>query len=129
MERTFRRNLGVKYDRAVECLIKDREALLVFYDFRAALLSPLRRTPLNILLGRWTLNHSPAFIAMDLLARLFSPYDIGPRVQRTGVPRFAKLALTSRRMAWWPKSQLNQRRILINWPEPHRGSLGRGPFG
>jgi putative transposase len=35
----------------------------------------------------------------------------------------------SRRMAWWPKSQLNQRRILINWPEPHRGSLGRGPFG
>jgi len=46
---------------------------------RAALLSPLRRTPLDVLLGRWTLDHSPAFIAMDLLARLFSPYDIGPR--------------------------------------------------
>jgi NTE family protein len=45
---------------------------------RAALLSPLRRTPLDVLLGRWTLDHSPAFVAMDLLARLFSPYDIGP---------------------------------------------------
>ena len=26
---------GVKYDKAVECLIKDREALLAFYDFPA----------------------------------------------------------------------------------------------
>ena len=25
---------GVKYDKAVECLIKDRDALLAFYDFR-----------------------------------------------------------------------------------------------
>src|ERR1700750_233259 len=46
---------------------------------RAALLSPLRRTPLDVLLGRWTLDHSPAFVAMDLMARLFSPYDMGPR--------------------------------------------------
>ena len=43
----------------------------------AALLSPLRRTPLDILLGRWTLDHSPAFLAMDLMARVFSPYDLG----------------------------------------------------
>jgi NTE family protein len=45
---------------------------------RAALLSPLRRTPLDVLLGRWTLDHSPAFVAMDLMARLFSPYDLAP---------------------------------------------------
>jgi NTE family protein len=45
---------------------------------RAALLSPLRRTPLDILLGRWTLDHSPVFVAMDLMARLFSPYDLSP---------------------------------------------------
>ncbi len=45
---------------------------------RAALLSPLRRTPLDVLLGRWTLDHSPVFVAMDLMARLFSPYDLGP---------------------------------------------------
>src|SRR5260221_11838932 len=45
---------------------------------RAALLSPLRRTPMDILLGRWTLDHSPVFVAMDLMARLFSPYDLSP---------------------------------------------------
>jgi len=45
---------------------------------RAALLSPLRRTPLDVLLSRWTLDHSPVFIAMDLMARLFSPYDLSP---------------------------------------------------
>jgi NTE family protein len=45
---------------------------------RAALLSPLQRTPLDVLLGRWTLDHSPAFIAMDLASRLFSPYDLNP---------------------------------------------------
>src|SRR5437899_6967117 len=43
----------------------------------AAVLSPLRRTPLDILLGRWTLDHSPMFIAMDLLSRVFSPYSLG----------------------------------------------------
>jgi putative transposase len=26
---------GVKYDKAVECLVKDRDALLAFYDFSA----------------------------------------------------------------------------------------------
>jgi NTE family protein len=45
---------------------------------QAALLSPLRRTPLDVLLGRWTLDHSPAFVAMDLASRLFSPYDLSP---------------------------------------------------
>ena len=45
---------------------------------RAALLSPLGRTPLDVLLGRWTLDHSPVFVAMDLMARVFSPYDLSP---------------------------------------------------
>jgi NTE family protein len=45
---------------------------------QAALLSPLRRTPLDVLLGRWTLDSSPAFVAMDLASRLFSPYDLNP---------------------------------------------------
>jgi len=44
----------------------------------AALLSPFRRGPLDILMGRWTLDSSPAFITMDLMARLFSPYDLNP---------------------------------------------------
>jgi NTE family protein len=45
---------------------------------RAAELSPLRRTPLDVLLGRWTLDYSPVFVAMDLTSRLFSPYDLNP---------------------------------------------------
>jgi NTE family protein len=44
----------------------------------AAVLSPFRRGPLDMLMGRWTLDSSPAFIAMDLMARLFSPYDLNP---------------------------------------------------
>jgi NTE family protein len=42
----------------------------------AALLSPFRRTPLDILLGRWSLDNSPAFVAYDILARVVSPYDV-----------------------------------------------------
>jgi NTE family protein len=41
----------------------------------AALMSPFRRSPLDVLLGRWTLDHSPLFVAFDLAARLFSPYS------------------------------------------------------
>jgi NTE family protein len=57
-----------------------RAALEAFWRrvSRAAELSPLRRTPLDLLLGRWTLDHSPAFIAMDVASRLFSPYDLNP---------------------------------------------------
>ena len=35
---------GIKYDKAVECLIKDREALLAFYDFPAEHWKHLRTT-------------------------------------------------------------------------------------
>jgi NTE family protein len=45
---------------------------------RAALLSPFRRGPLDVLLGRWTLDSSPLFVALDLAARLVSPYDLNP---------------------------------------------------
>jgi NTE family protein len=45
---------------------------------QAALLSPFRRGPLDILLGRWTLDSSPVFIVLDLAARLVSPYDLNP---------------------------------------------------
>jgi NTE family protein len=44
----------------------------------AALLSPLRRGPLEILSGRWTLDYSPVFAAMDIAARVLSPYDVNP---------------------------------------------------
>jgi NTE family protein len=44
----------------------------------AAKFSPFRRTPLDIMMGRWTLDNSPLFITMDLISRLYSPYDLNP---------------------------------------------------
>ena len=45
---------------------------------RAAMLSPLQRSPLDRLMGRWTLDTSPAYVTMDLMSRLLSPYDLNP---------------------------------------------------
>ena len=45
----------------------------------AARFSPLQRNPLDILMGRWTLESSPAFIAMDMMSRVISPYDFNPK--------------------------------------------------
>jgi NTE family protein len=44
----------------------------------AAAFSPLQRSPLDRLMGRWTLDTSPAYVAMDLMARVLSPYDLNP---------------------------------------------------
>src|SRR3974390_2786809 len=43
---------------------------------RAAALTPLQRPPLDRLMGRWTLDWSPAFIPMGPTSRRFSPYDL-----------------------------------------------------
>ena len=57
-----------------------RAALAAFWRkvSDAARLSPFRRGPLDVLLGRWTLDFSPAYIVMDFASRLFSPYDLNP---------------------------------------------------
>jgi NTE family protein len=44
----------------------------------AAQLSPLRRGPLEIITGRWTLDYSPVFAALDFASRVLSPYDVNP---------------------------------------------------
>jgi NTE family protein len=44
----------------------------------AARFSPFRRGPLDVLRGRWTLDSSPLYVAMDLMSRLLSPYDLNP---------------------------------------------------
>ena len=44
----------------------------------AARLSPLRRGPLEILTGTWTLDYSPVFAVMDIASRMLSPYDTNP---------------------------------------------------
>lgn len=60
-----------------------RAALDAYWDrvARSAELSPLQRSPLDRLLGRWTLDYSPAFVTLDLMSRLFSPYDLNPHGQ------------------------------------------------
>ncbi len=46
---------------------------------KAALFSPFRRSPLDMLMGRWTMDTSPLFLAFDMAGRLFSPYDLNPQ--------------------------------------------------
>jgi NTE family protein len=57
-----------------------REALDSFWRrvARAGALSPMRRGPLDIMQGRWTLDSNPVYIALDLASRIFSPYDVNP---------------------------------------------------
>lgn len=58
-------------------------ARLALHDFwervaKAGAMSPLQRNPIDKVMGNWSLDSSPAFIAMDLMARMFSPYDLNP---------------------------------------------------
>ena len=57
-----------------------RRALTKYWQrvSRAATFSPLRRSPFDRLMGRWTLDTSPAYVVMDLMSRLVSPYDLNP---------------------------------------------------
>jgi NTE family protein len=58
-----------------------RQALADFWQrvSDAARFSPFQRGPLDVLLGRWTLDNSPLFVAMDVMSRLYSPYDLNPQ--------------------------------------------------
>jgi NTE family protein len=55
-----------------------RKALEKFWRrvSEASRFSPVQRGPLDILLGRWTLDNSPTYLAVDMMSRLFSPYDL-----------------------------------------------------
>ena len=44
----------------------------------AAKFSPLQRSPVDRLMNRWTLDGSPAYVAMDLMTRVISPYFMNP---------------------------------------------------
>ena len=44
----------------------------------AAAFSPLQRSPLDRMMGRWSLDTSPAYLVMDIMTRLLSPYDLNP---------------------------------------------------
>ena len=57
-----------------------RQALADFWArvSRAAQFSPYQRLPWDVLAGKWTLDDSPVFAAMDMASRVFSPYDLNP---------------------------------------------------
>lgn len=59
---------------------KAREALHGFWHAisQAALLSPIKRTPLDIWMGNWSLDYSPGYLAFDFFSRLVSPYQFNP---------------------------------------------------
>jgi NTE family protein len=44
----------------------------------AARFSPIQRSPLDRLMNRWSLDTSPAYLMMDLMSRVFSPYSLNP---------------------------------------------------
>jgi NTE family protein len=57
-----------------------RAALEAFWRAisRAALFSPMQRSPVDRMLGRWSLDNSPGYLFAEGLSRLFSPYQLNP---------------------------------------------------
>ncbi|HEY0846627.1 MAG TPA: patatin-like phospholipase family protein [Noviherbaspirillum sp.] len=57
-----------------------RDALRSFWKAVSdtAHFSPLQRTPLDRLMGRWTMDSSPGYMLMQLAGTLFSPYEFNP---------------------------------------------------
>src|SRR5689334_7135490 len=45
---------------------------------RATAFSPLQRSPIDRLMGHWTLDTSPGYVFMDLISRVLSPYALNP---------------------------------------------------
>ncbi|MBJ3776134.1 patatin-like phospholipase family protein [Acuticoccus mangrovi] len=43
---------------------------------RAAMASPFQRTPVDRMMGNWTLDNSPMYIFADMMARFVSPYAL-----------------------------------------------------
>ena len=57
-----------------------RSALNEFWTAvsRAALGSPIQRSPIDVFMGNWSLDNSPSYLFLDLLNRVASPYQLNP---------------------------------------------------
>ncbi|MCK7612343.1 patatin-like phospholipase family protein [Roseibium sediminicola] len=57
-----------------------RESLESFWGevSREAQLSPIQRSPLDMFLGTWSLDHSPSYLFFDVVSRFASPYEFNP---------------------------------------------------
>lgn len=40
--------------------------------------SPIRRAPIDVMMGYWSLERSPGYQWMDMMTRMFSPYQLNP---------------------------------------------------
>lgn len=57
-----------------------REKLEGFWSAmsKAARNSPIKRAPIDVLMGNWSLDKSWGYQAMDAMSRMFSPYQLNP---------------------------------------------------
>jgi len=57
-----------------------REALQKFWRAvsRDGRMNPVQRSVIDRFLGNWSLDHNPAFLALDVASRFLSPYDFNP---------------------------------------------------
>ncbi len=57
-----------------------RESLESFWRqvSQTAFLSPIKRSPIDVALGHWSLDFSPSYLAFDLMSRFSSPYEFNP---------------------------------------------------
>jgi NTE family protein len=57
-----------------------RERLAEFWKAvaRKGRFSPVQRSPLDMLLGNWSIESSPGYVVFDALSRVFSPYMANP---------------------------------------------------
>jgi NTE family protein len=57
-----------------------REAMRLFWSRigEAGRYGPLQRTVFDRILGGWRLDYSPSYLALDVLSRVFSPYQLNP---------------------------------------------------
>lgn len=44
----------------------------------ASAASPMKRGPIEMLTGQWTLDYSPMYLAAEMASRVFSPYELNP---------------------------------------------------
>ncbi|MGF1475294.1 MAG: patatin-like phospholipase family protein [Geminicoccaceae bacterium] len=57
-----------------------RESLALFWKAISlgAQMSPIRRNPIDVFMGNWSLDHSPGYHAFDAVTRMISPYHFNP---------------------------------------------------
>ena len=85
---------------------------------KAARFSPLQRSPLDRMMNRWTLDTSPGYLAMDLMSRVFSPYEM--RIRRAVI----------RSARFWQRASISPTiKLFITATNVHtgRGRIFRNP--